>query len=92
MRYKWNMVIDGSFRYMMLSGKKPRLPSVAASSVKHRPSIDRFWSNGATEKACMIYGKEAILDKINISSVTERHRDTEHESSASRQNVDEATE
>lgn len=33
----------------------PRLPSVAESSVRLFPLIERFWSNGATEKACIIY-------------------------------------
>lgn len=40
---------------MILSGMTPRLPSVAESSVKLFPLIERFWSNGATEKACIIY-------------------------------------
>lgn len=40
---------------MMLSGMTPRLPSVAESSVKLFPLMERFWSNGATEKACIIY-------------------------------------
>lgn len=39
---------------MMLSGMTPRLPSVAESSVRLFPSMERFWSNGATEKACII--------------------------------------
>lgn len=43
-----------TFRQMMLSGTTPRLPSVAESSVRPLPSMERFWSNGATEKACMI--------------------------------------
>lgn len=38
----------------MLSGMTPRLPSVAESSVRLFPSMERFWSNGATEKACII--------------------------------------
>lgn len=40
---------------MILSGMTPRLPSVAESSVKLFPLMERFWSNGATEKACIIY-------------------------------------
>lgn len=40
---------------MILSGMTPRLPSVAESSVRLFPLIERFWSNGATEKACIIY-------------------------------------
>lgn len=38
------------------SGMTPRLPSVAVSSLRIFPSRDRFWSKGATEKACMIWG------------------------------------
>lgn len=44
-----------TLRQMMLSGMTPRLPSVAESSVRLFPSMERFWSNGATEKACIIY-------------------------------------
>lgn len=44
-----------TFRQMMLSGMTPRLPSVAESSVRLFPSMERFWSKGATEKACIIY-------------------------------------
>lgn len=36
------------------SGMTPRVPRVAQSSLKIFPSIDRFWSKGATENACMI--------------------------------------
>lgn len=36
------------------SGMTPRLPSVAVSSLSIFPSIDKFWSKGATENACMI--------------------------------------
>lgn len=43
----------------MLSGMTPRLPSVAESSVRLFPSMERFWSNGATEKACIICRAEA---------------------------------
>jgi len=49
-----NRVESCTLRQMMLSGMTPRLPSVAESSVKQRPSMERFWSNGATENACMI--------------------------------------
>lgn len=45
-----------TFKQMMHSGITPRLPNVAESSVRPFPSIERFWSKGATEKACMIYG------------------------------------
>lgn len=60
----------------MLSGKTPRLPSVAESSVKDRPSMDRFWSNGATEKACMICASKKIKNKTNTANPS--RTDTKH--------------
>lgn len=53
-----------TFRQMMLSGMIPRLPSVAESSVRLFPSMKRFWSNGATEKACMIWTMTGTVDLV----------------------------
>lgn len=60
-----------TLRQMMLSGTTPRLPSVAASSVRHFPLMERFWSNGATEKACIIYtGKTKMCFQTNAQDIS----------------------
>ena len=49
---------DNNVRHKITdSGMTPRVPRVAQSSLKIFPSIDRFWSKGATENACMICAK-----------------------------------
>lgn len=56
-----------TFRQMMLSGMIPRLPSVAESSVRLFPSMKRFWSNGATEKACMIWTTTGTVGLVKLA-------------------------
>lgn len=48
----------------------PRVPRVAQSSFKIFPSIDKFWSNGATENACMICGKKRNTVRTQESTDT----------------------
>lgn len=70
-----------TFRQMMLSGMTPSVPSVAESSVRLFPSMERFWSNGATEKACMIYSVTRT-ENHNVCSQQNNRGSTEYPVSA----------